>query len=367
MYIMESPPGAVTVINGKEVDYFCGCGYFCLQGHPAVIKAACQAARKYGIASGTSRSGYGNNPQLLDVEKKAARFFQKDAVLYYVSGYMGGTILLQGLSERYDIIFADEHSHYSVKDGISAVNKPYVPFEHLNPDDLRKKLKQNLKSQQIPLLIYDGVFPVTGALSPAPEYYEILKGYEKFFLCVDDAHAVGVLGEKGMGTFEHFGIEGDNLYSCGTLSKAVGGHGGVIPGKKDFIETLKKNSNIFYASSAPPTPAAAATAKALEIVIQNPSLRTNLHDNVAYAREKFRSIGLDVGDTPVPILCLHSIEGVDLEDLQARLWEKNIAVFYVAPHGYSGVPEGGAIRIAVNTEHSKQQIDRLVAEIGRLL
>jgi 8-amino-7-oxononanoate synthase len=367
MYIMESAPNAETVINGKKVDYFCGCGYFCLQGHPEMIKAASQAAQKYGIGSATSRSGYGNNPILLDVEKKAADFFRAETVLYYVSGYMGGTILLQGLSERYDIIFADKESHYSVKDGISIVNKPLILFEHLDPEDLRKKLKQNLKPRQIPLLVCDGVFPMTGALSPTPEYYEILKGYEKFLLCVDDAHAVGVLGEKGMGTFEYFGLQADELYLCGTLSKAFGGHGGVIPGKTEFIETLKKNSNIFYASSAPPTPAAAATAKALEIVSRNPSLKTNLHANVAYARKRFRSIGLDLGDSPVPILCLHSIDGVDLTVLQTRLWEKDIAVAYKEHRGYTSVPKGGAIRIAINTNHSKQQIDRLVGEIGALL
>ncbi len=367
MYRMESAPGAKTVINGKTFDYFCGCGYFCLQGHPEMIQAACEAVHKYGIGSATSRSGYGNNPVLIDVETKAAEFFQAQSVLYYVSGYMGSTILLQGLIDEYDIIFCDRDSHYSVKDGISTAGKPCFLFGHLDPDDLRSKLREHLKPRQVPLLICDGVFPMTGALSPTPEYCDVLQEYAPFILCVDDAHAVGVIGEKGLGTFEYFGLERDELYSCGTLSKAFGGHGGVIAGKTEFIEKLKRNSSIFHASSPPPTPSAAASAKALDIVRQTPSLRKDLWENVARARKRFEGIGIDLGKTPVPILCLHSLSGVDLKAVQAELWKKDIAVAYKAPEGYSGVPAGGAIRIAVSSGHTHGQIDRLIAEIGALL
>lgn len=367
MYVMKSAPGAKTIVNGKKVDYFCGCGYFALQGHPELIKAACEAAKKYGIASTTSRSGYGNNPVLLDVEKKAAEFFQVESVLYFVSGYVGNIILLQGLADQYDIVFTDQESHYSVKDGVAIVNKPAVVFKHLDPEDLRKKLRKHIKPRQRPLLICDGIFAMTGALAPTPEYLEILQQYEQFLLCVDDAHAVGVVGEKGTGTFEHFGLTSDRLYSCGTLSKAMGGHGGIIPGKAEFIETLKQNSNIFYSSSGTPTPSAAATAKALEIVMNDPSLRRKLWGNVAYAKKRFSEIGFDLGDSPVPILCLHSADGVDFKTIQKNLWEKDIAVFYIAPGSYTGAPEGGSLRIAINAAHSHEQIDRLVNETGALL
>ena len=109
---MQQPPSATTLIDGKKVDYFCGTGYFALHGNPHLINAACDAAKQYGIGTGTSRAGYGNNPVLLDVEQKAAHFFEAESALYFVSGYLGNAILLQGLAEHYDIIFADAESHY---------------------------------------------------------------------------------------------------------------------------------------------------------------------------------------------------------------------------------------------------------------
>jgi 7-keto-8-aminopelargonate synthetase-like enzyme len=184
---------------------------------------------------------------------------------------------------------------------------------------------------------------------------------------VDDAHATGVIGEKGQGTFEYFGIQGDGRYSSGTLSKAFGGHGGIIAGKRDFIELLRTGSQIPYASSAVPAPAAAATAKALEILMEQPEIRKQLWDNVFYAKEAFRKLGFDaIPDNPIPIICLSS-KSVDLEGLQKRLYEKGMAVFYVPGGSYSSVPEAGAIRVAIFSSHTKDQIDHLVAEMKGLL
>lgn len=367
MYIMESAPGARTIIDGKEVDYFCGCGYYGLQGHPELITAACEAVKKYGIGSATSRSGYGDNPVLLEVEAKASKFFGTESALYYVSGYLGNSILLQGLEDHYEIIFVDKESHYSVMDGAALVDKPLVLFSHLDPHDLRGKIKKHLKRSQRPLLICDGIFPVSGEISPVLDYLEVLREFDGSIICVDDAHAIGVIGEKGRGSFEFFGLEDERLYSSGTLSKALGGHGGIIARDREFIERLKEKSKIPYASSAPPTPAAAATAMALEVLSKNPDLRKKLWDNVAYAKKGLRDLGFDINDTPVPIICLHSKEGIDLETLQLSLLKKRIAVLYVPGKTYSSVPESGAIRIAIFSSHSKEQIDRLIEEIKGFL
>jgi len=363
MYIMESAPGPKTIINGQEMDYFCGCSYYSLHGHPELIRAAQEAVARYGIGSATSRSGYGNNPVLLRVEELASTFFGSEASLYFVSGYLGNSILLQGLKELYDIIFVDQESHYSVKDGILMADKPFVLFRHLDPQNLEEKIREELKPGQRPLVICDGVFPVSGEISPLPDYLEVLRNYENSFLCVDDAHAIGVLGEQGRGTFEYFGVKEEKAYFSGTLSKAIGGHGGIIPGRKDFIEKLKSNSNIPYASSATPTGAAAATARALEMFLEHPEMREKLRENVNYAREKLRNLGFEVAQSPVPIICLFSKE-INLEQLQLYLWSKKIAVLYVPGGSYSSVPETGALRIAIFSNHTREQIDRLVDEIN---
>lgn len=229
MYVMESAPGPRTTINGRQVDYFCGTSYYGLHGHPELIKAACKASKKYGIGSATSRFGYGDNPVLLEVEQRAAKFFEKESALYYVSGYLGNSILLQGLRDLYDIIFADQESHYSVMDGASMSRK-----------------------------------------------------------------------------------------------------------------------------------------KALEILSKGPEMRRKLWENVFYAKKSFRDLGLKVNDTPVPIICL-DIKGANLESLQRELFDKGIAVLHVPGGTYSSVPETGAIRIAIFSNHSREQIDRLVEEMRKLL
>lgn len=364
---MESAPGPITVIDGKEILYFCGTGYFAFQGHQEIVKAACEAVKKYGIGTATSRSGYGNNPILLEVEERAARFFESESALYYVSGYLGNAILLQGLAPQYDIIFVDAESHYSVRDGAYISNRPIVSFGHCDAEDLAAKLSSELKPSQRPLVICDGIFPVSGEISPLREYVQVLDNYDKALICVDDAHATGVIGKKGQGSFEYFGLQSEGRYSSGTLSKAFGGHGGIIAGKQDFIDLLRTGSRIPYASSAVPAPAAAATAKALEILMEKPEFRQQLWDNVFYAKDAFRNLGFDdIPDNPIPIVCLSS-KDVALERLQKQLFEKGIAVFYVPGGSYSSVPEAGAIRVAIFSSHTKDQIDHLVAEMKKLL
>ncbi len=362
MYLMESPPGPKTIINGKRVDYFCGTSYYCLQGHPEVIKAAREAVGKYGIGSATTRLGFGANPVLLEVEEKAAKFFNTEDALYYLSAYLGSQILLKGLNDQYDLIFVDEESHYSVLDGAFLANKPVVFFAHLDLEDLRKKIKQNIKPRQRPLVICDGIFPVSGEVSPITEYLKILEEYDRSIICVDDAHATGVIGDKGYGTFEYFGLDKNGLYSAGTFSKALGAHGGIIAADHEFIEHLRSHSEVLHATTPVPTPAAAAAAKALDILFENPAMRKKLWDNVKYAKDALRNLGFDVNETVVPIICLRH-QDIDIQSLQLRLFEMGIAVHYLSRGSYSSVPKGGAIRIAIFSEHSKEQIDRLVVSI----
>jgi 8-amino-7-oxononanoate synthase len=364
-YIMESEAGNKAIINKRLVDYFSGCGYFCFQTHPDVVQAACEATQRYGISSATTSAFYGNNPALIDLEEKAARFFGTAGILYYVSGCFGTPILLEGMKEEYDVIFIDKESHYSSRVATSLINKPVIIFEHRNPADLNDKIKRHLKPSQRPMIVCDGVFPVSGELSPIPSYIEILEGIEGASFCVDDAHATGVIGEKGYGTYEYFGIKGKGFYASGTLSKALGGHGGIITGDENFIRKLKGKSTLANACSAVPIPVAAANATALDILYNNPGLRKQLWENVAYAKNKLRETGFNINNTPVPIICLNMEKGINAEKLQQELFKKDIAVTYVPEGAYTSVPKGGALRISIFSAHSREQIDRLIDEIKK--
>jgi glycine C-acetyltransferase/8-amino-7-oxononanoate synthase len=299
------------------------------------------------------------------VEAAAARFFEAERAIYFVSGYLGNAILVQGLRGDYEQIFVDEDSHFSVWDGVRTAGIPVTPFRHRDPDDLVSRCRASLKPGERPLIISDGVFPVSGEIAPVPEYVQALAPYHGAILCLDDAHATGVIGEKGQGTLEYYDLQGRGRYTTYTLSKALAGHGGVIADRATVLDELARNSTVPGATSPSPLPAASASAYALELLRTDPGLRHQLWANVRRAKEGMRKLGWPLADTPVPILCLGTRPGLDLARLQAELFARDICVAHVTR--YSSTPPGGALRIAIFATHTAEQIDRLIAELGTLL
>jgi 7-keto-8-aminopelargonate synthetase-like enzyme len=442
--LAESPPGATIRIDGREYIFFAGTAYLGLQGNAEVIEAACQAARRYGIGSANSRTAFGNTSPVIEVERRAAEMFGLDEAFYFASGWLGNNILTQTILPENGAAFLDEYSHYSVFEAARLSGRPIATFRHRDPDDLRTKLREKIQPGQNALVLSDGVFAATGRIAPVAAYHEILQNYPGSILCIDDAHGVAVLGENGRGTLEHAGLwphgvnvsvgqtflsasssvgqtflsakasakiadqEADKnvcpteasiacrLIFSGTLSKAVGGFGGIIPGDREFIGRLKQRSPYFPGASAPPTPVAAATAKALELLAADesirgsrgteavvgetlsthhhlsrqpppspPSLRTRLWSNARRLKTGLRRLGFDADDTPVPIVSLVLGTAENMRRVQGNLMQQGITVAYMP--AYSGLGPEGALRIAVFATHAPEMIDRLLDALGRVV
>jgi 7-keto-8-aminopelargonate synthetase-like enzyme len=373
MPMMESPPGAETILDGRRYVYFGGTGYLGLQGHPEVIRAACRAAERYGIGSATSRSGFGNTPPVLDVERRAARLFRMDDAFYYMSGYVGAHILVLMLEDRFDALFVDEFSHYCVLEAARLSGRPVFRFRHRTAEDLEASLRANLGPGQRPLVMTDGVFAARGGIAPVDEYRKLLHRYDGSILIVDDAHGIGVLGRGGRGTLEHQAIfdsgvnsqtpamekraRGPTLYVCGTLSKAIGGYGGIVPGAGRLVDFVKNNSTYYAGASPPPVPVAAATAQAIELAT-GPGLRLRLRGNVRQVKDGLRRMGLEIDDTPVPIVCLTLGSADAMRRMEQALKDRGILVPYMA--AYAGLSPEGALRLAVFATHTGPMIERLL-------
>ena len=365
---MQSPPAARTLINDRWRDYFSGTGYLGLQGHPALTQAAIDALQRYGLTTGTSRGGYGEHPVYQAVEEAAADFFDAERAVYFTSGYLGAAILHQGLRDRYDAIFVDEAAHSSIWSGARSTGAAVTPFRHLDPGDLSSQLRQALRPGERPLVISDGVFPISGEIAPLPAYVDLLRPYPGATVCLDDAHATGVLGAAGRGTIEHWALAETapvQVFAVHTLSKALGGFGGILAGSAELVDHLARRTAAFAGASPPPLPAAAASAAALALVRAEPDRRKRLQDNVARARAGLRALGWPLADSPVPILCWGKRPGVDLAQIQAELFARDICVAHVT--SYSSTPPGGALRIAIFATHGDEQIDRLIAELAALV
>lgn len=363
IWTMETAPGAEVTINGRRCVYFGGTGYFGLQGHPEVIEAGIKAFRQYGLHIATSRTGFGNNPVLLEVERKIADFFGTEEAIYLASGYLSNLILVQGLSPFYEKIFMDETAHFSIRDAVYSAGKPVITFRHRDPQDLERKIKAGLKAGERPMVITDGLFPTFGHLAPVTEYVPLIEKYEGL-LCLDDAHAVGILGPKGRGTYDHFGLKGNRLFFGATLSKAFGGYGGFVPGNRELLEKIRSSVGVYSGATPTPTPVAAATIKAIELVASHPEWREKLRQNTAYLKSGLRRLGLEVDDSPVPIAAWTMKTAEEMKKIQQELFDRGVAIAYLK---YVGAPAGGVLRASIFSTHTKDHLDKLLTELKRLL
>jgi 7-keto-8-aminopelargonate synthetase-like enzyme len=250
--------------------------------------------------------------------------------------------------------------------------KPVHRFRHCDPAALAARLRDVLRAGQRPLVMTDGVFPVTGKLAPLRRYVEVLQDFDSAVLQVDDAHAFGVLGDQGRGSLEHLGLweRGVNqlpnagrpsLVVGGTLSKAMGGFGGVICGTRDLIQKARAASHYYDGASAPPAPIAAATAKAIEVQQRDPNLRRRLQQNIQRARRALGKLGLEFADSPAANIGVRLGDAANMERVHERLKQAGILVPYV--RAYSGTGADGLLRIAVCALHTDAMIDRLVGEL----
>ena len=369
--LMQSPPGPETIIDGVRYLYFAGTSYLGLAAHPEVIEAGCEAMRRYGVHSATTRARFGTNPPVLEIERRAAEFFGTEDAFYFGSGYIANHIMVPALAPEVDAVLVDGAAHYCVAEAAWLAGVPVAAFHHRDVDDLARLARERRRV----LVMADAVGPSSGALAPVAEYLRALEGCERALLLLDDAHGFGALGENGRGLFDELGLwqrvnaipaaRGVSLFVCGTLAKALGGFGGIVPGTRDFVRRVRASSHYFDGASAPASAVAGATAKALEIVTRDPSLRHRLRENTLRLRAGLRALGLTVPEGATANFGVVAGGAANMRRIHETLKARGILLPYVG--AYSGIPPEGVLRFAVFANHSLAQIDRLLEELRTIL
>ena len=347
-------------LNGIIYDYFCGCGYHNFQDFPEIRQAAVDCLDEFPIKSGPAHYGYGTNPVQEKFVQTAKKYFQTESILTYPSGYMGNIILFRALEDKYDKIFVDKESHYSMKDAVDLSGKPSITFLHLDSKDLERKIKDHLKPHERPLIASDGVFPVSGAIAPIPEYLKVIENINDAIIVIDDCHGTGVIGQFGRGTYEYFGLNRPNLYFCGTMSKAFGSHGGIIPCSQNLFDSIFNYSIILKGSTEIPNPTLAASRKAMEILMEHPILLRNLQNNALYLKKGLVKLGFEMEISPSGIVCISPLDSIKLEDLYQFYKDNLILPNYIDEGKYTSVPKGGGIKFTIFSNHGKPQLDHVL-------
>jgi len=252
---MESAADAWMVVDGRRVLNFCTNNYLGLANHPKMKEAAKRAIDEWGVGPAAVRTIAGTQGLHLQLERKLAEFKGVEDALYVQSGLCANQAAIPPLVGREDVIFSDRLNHASIIDGCRLARSKIVVYEHCDPVDAERVIKENIGNYRRGLLVTDGVFSMDGDVAPLDKLYEVAERYGVMTM-VDDAHGEGVLG-RGKGIVAHFGLHGKFDLEMGTLSKAFGVVGGSLAGKKLIIDYLRQKA----APSCSPAPSPRRTLR----------------------------------------------------------------------------------------------------------
>jgi 8-amino-7-oxononanoate synthase len=361
MKYLQSPQLPHVKIAGKSYLMLSSNSYLGLCNDQRLKQAAGDAIEKYGVGSGGSRMISGSYDIHKKLEDEIATFKETEAALLFNTGYMANVGTISSIADKNWVIFSDRFNHASIIDGCRLSGADIVIYEHCNAADLEKKAHSHRDRQG--LIVTDGLFSVDGDIAPLPEIVEVAKKYN-MLLMVDDAHATGVLGEKGGGTADYFGLQNKIDIQMGTFSKALASEGGFIAGQRALIDYLVNKARSFIFSTALASATVAVSLKALEIVQSEPWLRQSLMANSAWFREKLREVGFDIMDFPTPIISIVLGQPDLAVNFSDRLMEKNIFVSAIRP---PTVPQGTSrLRINVMATHTIDDLAQAVDAMAKI-
>jgi 8-amino-7-oxononanoate synthase len=363
---ISSPQEPVVTMEGKAVVMLGSNNYLGLANHPEVKRAACHALQTYGSGCAGSRLLNGTLDIHVELEDRLAAFMKREAALVFSTGFQVNLGVLSCLLGRHDLVFLDNLDHASIIDGARLGFAKILKFAHNDMDDLEGKLARAPKEKG-KLIVVDGVFSMEGDLVDLPAVTKLAKRYGAGVM-VDDAHGLGVFGESGRGTPEHFGLEDEVDLVMGTFSKSLATVGGFIAGDRTIIDYIKHNARSEIFSAAPPPASVAAAMQALEIVEREPERRKRLWENTKYMKSQLRALGFDTGDSQSPVIPITIGEDLTTFVMVKRLQEEGVfANAVISP----AVPPGcSLIRTSYMATHERKHLDRaldVLEKVGREL
>lgn len=358
--VIGSPQGVELSVDGRRVLNFCSNDYLGLANHPDVVKAFKAGADKYGVGSGSAHLICGHSAAHHALEEELAAFTGRSRALLFSTGYMANLGVIAALLGRGDSVFEDRLNHASLLDGGLLSGAKFKRYAHVDVNQLGGLL-QEAKGQK--LIVTDGVFSMDGDNAPLPDLVATAKAHNAL-LMVDDAHGLGVVGARGAGLLEHYGLgEAEVPILMGTLGKALGTAGAFIAGPDDLIEFLIQKARTYIYTTAMPAAVAEATRASLKIAAQESWRRDKLKALAAQFKTGCSELGLVLmpSDSAIqPVLVGDSQHAVDIS---AALLEAGFLVSAIRP---PTVPQGTArLRVTFSALHEERHVEQLLAALER--
>ncbi len=360
--IAETASDVHMRIDGKECLVFCSNDYLGLASHPDVKAAYVNAANKYGVGSGAAHLVTGHHRSHHALEEELADFTGRERALLFSTGYMANLAAVTVLTDRHDAVFGDKLNHASLIDAAQLSEAKHIRYRHADATALETRLSSS--SEKDKLVITDGVFSMDGDIAPLPELADSCNK-NNAWLMVDDAHGLGVLGNSGAGSLQHFSIGNKDVQVLvGTLGKAFGTFGAFVAGSEALIETLIQSARSYIYTTALPAAVAEATRTSLKIIQTDNERREHLHSLIKRFCEGAEQLGLPLMPSETAIQPLVIGEASRAMAMSEALLEKGILVSAIRP---PTVAEGSSrLRITLSASHSEAEIDQLLSVLESL-
>jgi 8-amino-7-oxononanoate synthase len=372
--LLTSQAGPVVEMEGRETIMLGSNNYLGLTGDERVKQAARDALETYGTGVTGSRLLNGTTPLHVELERELAEWMGEDDAIVYTTGYQANLGAIGTLLEPGDTVICDSGDHASILDGCRLSGAKLRPFRHNRMDKLERMLGRAAEDGGGVLVVVDGVFSMEGDVCDLPRIVELCQAHGAR-LMVDEAHGAGVLGARGAGASELFGLEEEVDLRMGTFSKSLASCGGFIAGSAEVVEYLRIASRSFiFSASAVPAAVGAALAALRVIRAEGPQLFDALLGNAEYLREGLRALGLKVvepGTLPDGAVATTPVVPVVVgDDWQAVLLWKALfdAGVYTNVAIHPAVPPGGALlRTSLMATHQRDHLDRALETIGKVI
>lgn len=359
---ISSAQDPVVVMDGREVIMLGSNNYLGLTNHPEVKQAAQEAIARYGTGCAGSRFLNGTLDIHVKLEEELAAFIRKPAALTFSTGFQVNLGVISCLVDRGDVVYLDKLDHACIIDGARLGFGTVIKFGHNDLADLEERLR-NRGNSKGGLVVVDGVFSMEGDLATLPGIVDLCRRYG-CRLMVDDAHGIGVLGENGRGTAEHFGLEDEVDLIMGTFSKSLASVGGFIAGDARVIDWIKHRARSLIFSAAPPPASVASVLKAVEILQREPERRQRLWENTTFMGTALRALGFDTGTSQSPVIPVVVGEDRAAFVMAKRLQQEGV---FVNPVITPAVPPGRALlRTSYMATHTRSHLERAVDAFARV-